>query len=82
MKFRAKSVDNTDHLLASSPKNVTNPTTFFDRRFKMKHLSTSPSRLSYWQPLSVNVNVDTNSGRRRLSKRSSLDSGIVLVSML
>ena len=91
MKFRAKSVDNTDHLfLSSSPKNVNNSTStastsasaFYDRRLRMKHLSTSPNRLNFWQPLSVNVNVgvgvDATSGRRRLSKRSSLDSGMAL----
>jgi hypothetical protein len=88
MKFRAKSVDNTDQLyLSSSPKNVNTSmsaasasasavaSAFCDRRFRMKHLSTSPNRLNFWQPLSVNV--DAASGRRRLSKRSSLDSGMM-----
>ena len=80
MKYRAKSVDNTDHLLLpSSPKNVTNATSTStpssDRRYKMKPLSTSPNR---WQPLTVNVDSNVGLARRRLSKRPSLDSGIVL----
>ena len=92
MKFRAKSVDNTDQLLSSSPKggnsnssNNSNSTTV-DRRFKLKLLSTSPNRLSCPSQQQLTVNVDSNpvSGtqnvRRRLSKRPSLDSGINLSS--
>jgi len=87
MKFRAKSVDNTDQLFSSSPKggnnNNSNSTTA-DRRFKLKLLSTSPNRLSCQQQLTVNVDSNPVSGtqnvRRRLSKRPSLDSGINLSS--
>ena len=92
MKFRAKSVDNTDHLLLSSSPNKTGNPAFSprsgnpalsssDRRFKLKLLSTSPNRSSCPsqpnQPLSVNVESG-QSVRRRLSKRPSLDSGINL----
>ncbi len=73
-KFRAKSVDNTDHLMAPTSSNC-------GLRFKMKYLSTSPSRMSLnsgSMDSSPNSVCSSHGAKRRLNKRPSLDSGIHL----